>query len=160
LPPDAPGSAWRFLDDERLFTVLTSRARRRFVVYLSGEPPPGLFADYLAQADVPPSPPLPAGRTSPWAGTIVSHLRDAGIPVRQSYPVGCHVIDIVIGDKHRFAAVETDVHPDGIDAHVRRRLALHDMGWDVLGAYNSKWDEHVAELVIELAGLIGWPLTK
>src|SRR5207253_1717490 len=57
LDASASASAWRFIEDDQLFAVFVSRARQRFVLFLSADPPAGLLADYVAQADRPPSPP-------------------------------------------------------------------------------------------------------
>ncbi|HEV2087454.1 MAG TPA: hypothetical protein VGR21_03980, partial [Cryptosporangiaceae bacterium] len=44
-----------------------------------------------------------------------------------------------------------DFHPEGVDAHVDRHLALRRAGWYVVEALPSRWSERQHRLVVELA---------
>ncbi len=136
--------------EPHLFTVLTTRARHRFVVVVAGEPPPGLVADYLDQARRPPRWPDPAQALGDWASTVACALRGAGLPIVESYPVGRHSIDICVGDGIQAFGVVCDLHPDGPAAHIDRHLALLDAGWDLTEAHRSRWQPRLAELTIDL----------
>ena len=153
----APAASWRFVEDPHLFAVLATRARRQLVLLVSGTPPAhGLLADYLAQADAPPSRAEPARPLEPWATAVADHLEAAGLEVRRSYPTGRHVVDVALLDHRRTSvAVECGVHRDGPEAHVERHLALRRAGWQVLSAHRSRWEERPGELVIELARTVG-----
>jgi hypothetical protein len=153
----APAGSWQFVDDEQLFTVLVSRARRRLVLFLSAPPPPGLLADYLADAAIPPSAPTIEGAASAWDAAVATDLAAVGVPVRAGYPFGRDTVDVSVGDRYRFAALDTSVHRDGPEAHIRRRLALSDAGWDVIDAFRSAWHGRTAELAIEISAALGWP---
>ncbi|MFV0526059.1 MAG: AAA domain-containing protein, partial [Acidimicrobiales bacterium] len=78
---DDDGEAWRFVEDARRFTAMTTRARSRVVLVCSAEPPPnGRIARYLAVDDgVPPVPAsVPVG---PWATRVADRLRGDGLEV-------------------------------------------------------------------------------
>ena len=76
------------------------------------------------------------------------------MPVVVAYPSGRHVIDVCVDDARRNLALETNVHPDGPDAHVARHLALTRLGWEFLEAYPSRWSERRAELIVNLLNAI------
>ena len=153
----APAASWRFVEDPHLFAVLATRARHGLVLLLSGHPPEhGLLSDYLAQADAPPPRAQPVHPLRPWATTVAERLEAAGLEVRRSFPTGRHVVDVALLDHLRTSvAVECGVHPEGAEAHVERHLALERAGWQVAGAYRSRWEERPGELVIELAQAVG-----
>ncbi|CAN5914873.1 hypothetical protein BH23ACT10_BH23ACT10_05850 [soil metagenome] len=70
--------------------------------------------------------------------------------MRQSYRVGAHLIDLVIGDGADARAVECQVHGDGADAHIARRRLLHDTGWTVAEAWPSRHDHDPISAALEL----------
>jgi hypothetical protein len=147
---------WPFVDDPHLFAVLATRARKRMIVVHSADPPPGgLCADYLALDDVLPAEPAPVRPPSAWTATVAAALADSGVAVRPSYPTGRHVLDLVLDDPHRAVAIECEVHPDGPDAHLERRLALERAGWDVVDAFRSRWEDRPGAMVLHLLDLLG-----
>lgn len=148
---NAPDQAWTFIEDEHLFAVLATRARKRVIVLVSGDPPVGgLVAGYLEQADHPPPPPQPAEPVGRWAAAIASDLESAGVDVITAYPAGRHEVDICLQDPRRSVGIECSVHPAGAEAHIDRHLALRRAGWDLREAYPSKWGERRGELVVGL----------
>jgi hypothetical protein len=147
-------AAWRFLADPGLFAVFATRARTDLTLILSAEPPPGLLADYLADADRPPGDPAGAPAASPWIAAIAEDLRSGGLPVVTGYPTGRHELDLCIAARGDLA-LECRVHPDGPDAHIARRLALRQAGWAVHDAFPSRWAHRRAELVVELLHRFG-----
>ncbi len=152
----ADPAVWRTVEDPHLFAVMVTRARRRMIVVVSGDPPPhGLVADYLALANSPPGPPRPAGPPTPWTATVLDHLTHAGIPAVGAYPTGRHVVDICVGDERRWFGLECEVHPAGPDAHIERHLALRRAGWTMHDAFPSRWSGREGELVIEIGRLLG-----
>jgi hypothetical protein len=152
LDGDASASSWRFVNDPHLFAVFATRARERFIVVRSADPPPTtLLADYLAQADVPPGPPRPArGEPSPWIDEIAQVLRADDNRTVVNYPTGRHVVDVCVGDGYGFFGVECSVHPHGADDHIERHLSLDRRGWPLSEAYESKWGERRGELFVQL----------
>jgi hypothetical protein len=148
---DDGANSWRFVEDPHLFSVFVTRARRRLTILVSADPPSGgLVAAYLAQADAPPGPPKPARALEPWAGAIAADLTAAHVPIITAYPTGRHVVDICLCDEHRSVGVECQVHPDGAEAHIERHLALIRRGWELVEAYQSRWAERRAELIVDL----------
>jgi hypothetical protein len=146
-----PGS-WRFVQDPHLFTVLATRARRRFTVIHAGDPPArGVVADYLAQADAPPGPTRPAASLPAWPTAIARDLAAAGVAAVPAYPSGRHVIDVCVGAGNAFFGLECSVHPEGADAHIERHLALHRTGWNLREAFESRWSDRRGELLVELS---------
>jgi hypothetical protein len=125
------------------------------VLHSAAPPGGGLSAAYLAQEDVLPAPPPPARPPSTWTETVAAALADAGVPVRFSYPTGRHVLDLVVDDTHRAVAVECEVHPDGPDAHLDRRLALERAGWEVFDAFRSRWQDRPGAMVLHLLDRLG-----
>jgi hypothetical protein len=150
-----PAQPWAFVADPHLFAVLATRARRRMVVVHAGTPPSGLVADYLAQDDVPPPPAPSVGSPSDWTAEVAAALAAAGVAVRPGYPTGRHVLDLVVDDRARMVAVECEVHPDGPEAHVERRLALLGAGWTVHDAFRSRWADRPAAFAVHLAQVLG-----
>jgi very-short-patch-repair endonuclease len=126
------GASWRFVDD----------------------PPAGLVADYLAQADSPPGPPKPAREVSEWIAKIAGDLSSAGLSVLTAYPTGRHIVDLCVDDA-RDLVIEGTVHADGTEAHIERHLALMHAGWRLLDAYPSRWGDRRSELIVELLTQIG-----
>ncbi len=154
LDDGASANSWRFAQDPHLFAVMTTRARRRSTVLVSGTPPDGLLADYLASDDEPPGP--PAGRgAGRFAHTVGDALAKAGVPVVVGYPSGHHLVDVACRDLD--LAIECGVHPRGPEAHIRRRLELELAGWRVVDAHESRWGHRVGELVVHLLGLLTGP---
>ena len=158
IGPGDSANSWRFVEDPHLFAVLMTRARNRIVLLLSADPPAGLVADYLKQADAPPGRPSPAGNPDGWAVSVADALIDAGVPAMASYPTGRHVIDVCAGDAERWLGVECGVHPDGPDSHIDRHLALRIQGWDLAEAHRSRWRDRRGELVVRLAARLRPPV--
>jgi hypothetical protein len=152
IDADCGPSTWRFAEDAHLYTVMVTRARRRFVVVCSSDAPPGgLLADYLAQADRPPGRPQPAADVDGWAAELGAGIAAAGTPALAGYPTGRHVVDVCVGDAMSYYGLSCGVHGDGPDAHIERELALRRAGWPMREAFASQWEDRTAELVIRLA---------
>lgn len=144
-------ASWRFVQDPHLFTVFVTRARKRFVLVHSADPPSGgLFDAFLAQADTPPAPPTGRGEPTPWTSAIGDDLRSAGLSVVTGYPTGRHLVDLCVGDADDYFGVECGVHPAGPEAHIDRHLSLMRRGWTIVDAYPSRWHDRRGELVVEL----------
>lgn len=139
---DRSGRDRSFLEDPNLFNVLVTRARQRLLVLASlDDPPPGLLHDYLRWGSTPPGPPTPLPIDHEWTGRVADALRDCQTTVRAGYPVGRHVLDLVVGDGDRAMAVSTRVHPEGASAHIRRHLALARAGWNQTEAFAVAFDD-------------------
>jgi hypothetical protein len=148
---DAKPGSWRFAQDPHLFAVLVTRARQRFIVVHSADPPAGgLLADYVAQADGPPGPPAPAGPLPAWPRDIAADLHRTGVRTIHAYPTGRHVVDVCVGDAASFYGIECTVHPDGANAHIERHLSLHRAGWILREAFESRWSDRRGELLVDL----------
>lgn len=144
---------WRFAQDPHLFAVMATRARKRIEWVVSADPDPGsLLADYLAQADT--SVGGPSGMThhpaDPWRDTVAESLCEAGVSLMAPYPVGRHLLDLCLVNADGFIGVDTTVHPDGPDAHIRRHLDLQRQGWPLASAFAAVWRDRPAELVVHL----------
>lgn len=150
---EADPAAWHFVEDLSLLAVMLTRARTKMIVVVSGEPPErGLLAEFLAQADTPPGVPKPAGPPpSTWVTHLVDGLTAAGIDVLPRYPSGRHVADLVVDDSTRDVAIEAEIHPTGVESHIRRRLEMMGRGWRFEEAFRSQWLGREAELVVDLA---------
>lgn len=155
LGPEEGAASWRFVEDPHLFAVFMTRARRNMTILFSADPPDGgLVASYLAQADSPPGCPKPAGPVGSWAMSIAEDLDSASVPIVTAYPTGRHVVDVAIADESRSVGIECGVHSDGPEAHIDRHLALARRGWVLLEAYQSRWAERRAELIVNLVGTL------
>ena len=155
IGPD-DGSAWNFVQDPHLFAVLVSRARHRQCLLLSADAAPGtLVGDYLAQADSPPGSPRPVAQVDRWTASIAADLDAGGASVTTAYPSGRHVVDIAAGDRDRAVGIICRMHPDGIEAHIDRHLALDRQGWELVEAFEGEWGDRRAELVVDLLGTLG-----
>ncbi|MFN7150783.1 MAG: hypothetical protein ACK4V6_15070 [Microthrixaceae bacterium] len=42
------------------------------------------------------------------------------------------------------------MHPEGVDAHIDRRLALMGLGWTVVDAFSSRWEHDAVRAALEL----------
>lgn len=147
---DEGAATWRFAEDPHLFAVLATRARQDLVLLLSALPPPrGLLADYLAQADAPPGQTRSAGahRSS---DSVAGWLSAGGLRTVACYPTGRHTVDVCAGDERQFLGLECSVHPAGPAAHVERHLALRRAGWELAGAYRSRWAQRQGELLVDV----------
>lgn len=155
IAPDAKPGTWSFVEDSHLLTVFLTRARERLVLIYSADPPAdSTLAEFIAESDSPPGRPRPRGTAAAWTQSIAADLTRAGLDAAVSYPSGRHVVDIAIGGCDRPIAIECTVHPDGPDAHIERHLALVRAGWKIFEAFESKWGDLQADLVVDLVGRI------
>lgn len=151
----ADAGARRFAEDPHLLAVLLTRARRRLVLLLSYDPDPGsILAEYVARSDTPPGRPAPAGRLAPWVDDLGRELSRAGVDVAPAYPVGHHVVDLAARRGDTAVAVVAGVHPEGVEAHLDRHLALLRRGWQVIEVPESLWQDRPGETALELAALL------
>jgi hypothetical protein len=147
---------WSFVDDPHLFAVLATRGRRRMIVLHSADPPAGsLVAEYLAQDEVLPARAGTVGEPTPWTAEVADALRDAGVALRVGYPTGRHVLDLCLDERYRALAFETEVHPDGPEAHLERRLALDRADWEVIDLFRSRWEGRTGALVLHVLEALG-----
>src|SRR5690606_21440927 len=154
VTPDAPAGRRRFVEDPNLFNVMVTRARRRMIVVTSLDPTVGgLLGDYLAHAERPPTTPRTAVAAG-WAADLAEELRRAGLPVRTGYPVGPHVVDIVVGDGPTAEALITLPHPAGPAAHAARRATLRRAGWRVREVFRARYEHRPALAVAELGPVL------
>lgn len=141
-------ASWRFVNDLNLVTVLTTRAREHVHLVLSVDRPAGLIGEYVRHAQAPPAPIPTSPPTRRWSVRLTERLRAQGIAVRTGYPVGRHVVDLVVGPDSEAVAVETMPHPAGTAAHIARWQALHAAGWRILDACPTRFD-HDATLAAD-----------
>ena len=146
---DSPAGSMRFVENDNLFNVMITRARERVTVLTSlTEPKRGLVSAYLQHAELPSDPPTTRGVGGRWTRRVATYLRDQGLTVREGYPVGHETLDLVVGEGDDAVALECEVHPDGPDAHIRRRALLDSMGWVVGDAFESRWGHDLAEFAV------------
>ena len=151
-----------FLEDPNLFNVLVTRAREHLVALATAEDPPaGLFADYLRWAVTPPpavagcgGSGTASGQAQKWRNQLAEVIIDAGVVVRIDYPVGRWTVDLVVGDGVDAVAVATSVHPDGVDAHIARHLALDALGWTQIHAFRVRFDADPVPVAMDLIGRV------
>jgi hypothetical protein len=48
-------------------------------------------------------------------------------------------VNLAVGEAANAIGVETDVHPDGPEAHIEQHLALRRAGWEMADAFQSRW---------------------
>lgn len=152
LAPDDPPGRRRFVEQSDLFNVMVTRARERVVVVTSlGPGAGGLCGDYLRHAESPLSPVATARGGSPtgWRDELAAELRRTNV-VRVDYPVGPWLLDLVLGDGDDAVMLDCAVHPDGVDAHIERRLSLMGLGWTIVDAFPSRWEGNAARAALEL----------
>ena len=139
---------WAFASDPHLLAVMLTRARRSMILVTGCHPEPAsLLGRYLAAADSPPGPPPPAAALGPWAESIVADLRLAGLAPAAAYPTGRHVVDAAVDVGEAPVAVICELHPQGIDAHIDRHLALHRAGWRTMDALPSSGEAAAMRMV-------------
>lgn len=136
----------RALEDPTVFNVVVTRAKRDVWVVMTMPPedlPPGLLRDYLGYSHTPPAPlSAPSLRTAGagWKAQVAAGLVGLDdVQVVVDYAVGEHTVDLAIGTGLTAFGVETNVHPDGPDAHIDRHLALRRAGWTLVDAFESDW---------------------
>lgn len=152
----ADGAAgWRFVNDQNLLAVLTTRARRHVHVVTSDPAPPGLAGQYLRHAGEAPRIADGPAPGDPWTCDLATELTRLGLATRSGYPLGQWRIDLVAGERPDAVAVETRPHPDGLAAHLARWRALAGAGWRVHDAYPSRFDHNAARAAVELARELG-----
>lgn len=145
------GSRRSFVVDPHLFNVMVTRARERVTVVTDLTPAgTDLLADYLRWGAAGPQPVGDAPATSSRARRLAAAISDAGGFVRSSYPVGEWSVDLCLGTGDGAVGLICGVHPDGIDAHIERHLALMSRGWKLLDPAVVA-DADVATRAIELA---------
>jgi hypothetical protein len=151
LNADSPASSRGFVADANLFNVMITRAREEVVVVTCLPPDTdGIVGDYIRYGSSPPTAPGQRGAPSARAHAIAAELARSGLPAAVNYPAGRHTLDLVIGAGEAAAGVTLGVHPDGPDAHIERRIALHRAGWEVREAFDTRWRDRLPELTIEL----------
>jgi hypothetical protein len=162
LAPGDPVNRRRTVEDPNLFNVMVTRARHHMVVVTSLPPPAvatpaGLVDAFLAHAERGPDrrAGAPASSSSlatpsPWAASLVDELRALGIAAQPGYPVGRWVVEVCAGSGDALA-IETAVHPDGVDAHLERHRALRRTGWRTFDGYPSRWDRDAALAAADVA---------
>jgi AAA domain len=149
---DSPART-RFVADPHLFNVMITRARQKMVVVTSLAPggSDGLLSDYLAYGSRGPGPASDGKSPSGWATALASELRRVGVPARLAYPVGGWTVDICAGEAAGAIGLICAVHPDGIEAHVRRQQFLVRAGWQLRDAFASRWGGDPVQAALALA---------
>jgi hypothetical protein len=154
LGADDPAGRRRFVEQPNLFNVMITRARRQMIVVTSlPADGAGLVGEYLryAAAALPPVSRTDRDRTDAptWREALAEELARYGT-VRVDYPVGPWLLDLCFGDGDDAVLLECGVHPDGVDAHIERRLTLMGLGWQVRDAFPSRWEHNAARAALEL----------
>ena len=154
LGEDDPPGRRRFVEQANLFNVMITRARRQMIVVTSlPEGAPGLIGEYLRYAAAPLPPVSRTGQRdadpSSWRDALAGELARYGT-VRIDYPVGPWALDLCYGEGDGARLLECQVHPDGVEAHIDRRLTLMGLGWQVLDAFPSRWEHNAARAALDL----------
>lgn len=151
LSADSPPSARTFVSDPNLFNVMVTRARDKVVVVTSLKADtPGIVGEYIRYGSTPPAVPAPRGKPTTTVEWVAGEMTRGGVKPFVDYPAGRHTLDLVLGKADAAAGVTFGVHPDGPDAHIERRIALHRAGWEIEEAFDTKWGERLTELAVEL----------
>ncbi len=149
---DGDAAGWAFVADPHLLAVMLTRARSAMTIVSSCNPDPtSMLGQYIAAADAPPGPPSASTRLDGWAASVIADLRLAGVDVSEAYPAGRHVIDGATVANGVPVAITCELHPDGVDAHIDRQLALGRAGWRTVGALRSDWGDDAPERIVDLA---------
>jgi hypothetical protein len=154
LAADDPPGRRRFVEQPNLFNVMITRARREMIVVTSlPEDAGGLIGEYLRYSAAPLPPVSHAGVRgsdgSSWRDELAAELSRYGT-VRIDYPVGPWALDLCYRDGDDAVLLECAVHPDGVDAHIDRRLTLMGLGWQVTDAFPSRWEHNAARAALDL----------
>jgi len=110
----------------------------------------GILGEYIRYGSTPPAAPAPRGRPSTPVEWIADELERGGVKPLVNYPAGRHTLDLVFGERDDAVGVTFGVHPEGPDAHIDRRIALHRAGWQIEEAFDTRWGERRTELAVEL----------
>ncbi|MEN3308328.1 MAG: hypothetical protein V7603_4530 [Micromonosporaceae bacterium] len=111
----------------------------------------GVVGEYLSYSERPPEIPAAGAGAAPWAGRLAEELARSGWPVRLGYPVGPWLVDVCAGTGAGAVGLICAVHPDGVEAHLRRQRALARAGWHLVDAYPSRWAGNPVEAALALA---------
>jgi hypothetical protein len=153
LAPEDPPGRRRFVEDPHLFNVMITRARHRCIVATSmGDDVGGLLGEYLRYGERGPRPAEDRPPDDTWTAALGEGLGAAGLTVRTGYAVGPWSLDLLVGRGTSVVALETRIHPHGVDEHVRRHVGLTRLGWRVRDAYPSRWGGDAATAAVELSG--------
>lgn len=150
IGPDEGQNIWSHINQPNLFNVMVTRARYQVIVVASTPEPPGLAGDYLRWSEPLTNLLRDVASEDRWVNTVADVLREAGLPVRVGYPVGRHLVDLVVGEPDNPIAIDCIPHPDGPASHTDRALQLRRLGWRTTDVFESKWHDRLGELAIEL----------
>lgn len=154
-PTDPPGRR-RFAEQADLFNVMVTRARERLIVVTSLTPSgTGRIDDYLRYSEQPLDPPEPTDSRAlepsvvEWRDALAAELSRSH-RVRIDYPVGPWALELCVGEGDEARLIDCGVHPDGVEAHIERRLTLMGLGWRVEDGFASRWEHNAARAALEL----------
>ncbi len=151
IGPDEGNNVWSHVNQPNLFNVMVTRARSEVVVVTSVPEPPGLAGDYIRWSEPLTNLVRDVALDDPWIVQVAGMLEEKGWEVRTGYPVGRHLVDLVVSNS-AIAPIAIDCvpHVDGPEAHTDRALQLRRMGWRTADAFESRWRDRLGELAIEL----------
>jgi hypothetical protein len=155
LATDSPPARRRTVEEPDLFNLMVTRARRRLLVVTALDPPSvsrpaGLVDAFLAHARRPLGPPPEPAAPGEWVAALADEVRANGLATQVGYQVGRWTVDLCAGKDGEAVAIETGVHPDGVEAHIERHRALVRTGWRVVDGYPSRWEGDAARAAADI----------
>lgn len=150
IGPDEGNNVWSHVNQPNLFNVMVTRARTEVVVVTSTPEPPGLAGDYIRWSEPLTNLVRDVALDDPWIAEVAEMLSAKGWKVRVGYPVGRHLVDLVVSNGDPPIAIDCMPHVDGPESHTDRALQLRRMGWRTADAFESRWRDRLGELAIEL----------
>ncbi len=157
LPARPKANELRWVEQEDLFNVMTSRAREELVLVTRAvidELPRGVLSDYVAWASSTDDVTVLRSHGR-WTSAVADDLESLGVEVQAGYGVGPWTVDIAIVGTGSPIGLETEmVHDDPVET-VSRRQVLTAAGWTIWPTYEVSWAASSTEAALHVAELLG-----
>ena len=157
LPAHPKANELRWVEQEDLFNVMTSRAREELVLVtraIIDELPRGVLSDYVAWSTSTDDVTVlrPHGR---WTAAVAADLESLGVTVEAGYGVGPWTVDVAVVGSPTPIGLETEMVNDDPAETVSRRQVLTDAGWTIWPTYEVSWAGSSTEAALHVAELLG-----
>ena len=114
-----------------------------------------MLAAYVRHASEPPLGRAERVEASGWTQHVAAEIAAASdLRVITHYEVAGEAVDIVVGEGDSAVALDTELHPAGVERHMQRHQALRRAGWTIHPFFRSsahgREEEAIAELITHL----------
>src|SRR5579875_938993 len=169
--PTSHRSTVTFMNNDNLFNVAVTRARRRQVIFTALDPrnlPPdhllNSYLDYAGDLLEEDADAQPTGAGTPFERELAAALRArGGYTVYQEYPVACFAVDVVVKHGAQALAIACDGDPNARPHHPEEasldtlggQAILERAGWRVHRLAYRRWRQERAACLEEIDALLG-----